>query len=84
MWESPLWLIVQAVLAAFPFAWATGVLIARLVAGPEFGVLPALTIPITLVAAIIFAFSSGVAPTTRRNMLVGGAVVSFIGMYFFI
>ena len=79
-----MWLIVQAVLAAFPCAWGSGVLIARVVAGPDFGVLPVLTIPAALVAAIIFALAPRVAPATRRNTLVGAAIASVIGMYLFV
>lgn len=79
-----MWLIVQAVLAAFPCAWGSGVLIARALAGPDFGVLPVLTIPAALVAAIVFALTSRIAPATRRNALVGGAIASFVGMYLFV
>jgi hypothetical protein len=77
-------LIVQAVLAAFPCAWGVGVLIARLLAGPDIGALPALIIPLALAAAIASALVPVVTAVTRRNVLVGGAIASFVGMYLFV
>ena len=74
-------LVLQAALAAFPFAWFVGVIVARIVAGPEFGVLPAVTIPMVLAAALIFSLLPLTRATTRRDIMVGGAVTSFVAMW---
>lgn len=79
-----MWLVVQAVVAAFPFAWGVGVLIARLLVGPDMGALPALTILIALVGAITYALLPISPPVTRRNVMAGGAVASFVGLYFLV
>ena len=76
--------VLQAVLAAFPLAWFVGVIVARIVAGPEFGVLPAMTIPIVLVGALIFSLVPIALPKTRRDIMVGAAAVSFAGMWLFV
>jgi hypothetical protein len=77
----PSWLVVTAaVLAALPFGWGLGVFVAYLVAGPNFGQLPALTVPVSIVAAIVFASSSFVTPWTRLTiMLAGTALFLLIG-----
>jgi hypothetical protein len=48
-------LVTAAVLAAFPFGWGLGVFVAYLVAAKNFGQLPALTVPLCIIAAIVFA-----------------------------
>ena len=60
---------------AFPFGWGLGVLAAYLIAGSDFGQLPAATIPIAIVASIAFALWSSVKARTRLTvMLVGTAL----------
>src|SRR5207247_3335998 len=54
--QLPSWAVVTvAVIAAFPFGWDLGVVAAYLLAGSDFGQLPALTVPLGIAAAIIFA-----------------------------
>jgi hypothetical protein len=48
------------------------------------GAAPALIIPLALVAAIAFALVPVVTAATRRNVLVGGAIASFVSMYLFV
>ncbi len=74
-------LVLQAALAAFPFAWFAGVIVARIIAGPDFGVLPAMTIPIVLVAALAFSLLPLARAKTRRDFMVGGAMASFAMMW---
>jgi len=46
----PPWAVVAAaVIAAFPFGWGLGVTSAYLIAGHDFGQLPALTVPLSIV-----------------------------------
>ena len=72
----PSWLIVTAaVIAAVPFGWGLGVLIAHLLLGRDIGVFPALTIPIATIGAIVFALSSTFSPVTRLAVTAGGTVV---------
>jgi len=75
----PSWLIVTAaVVAALPFGWGLGVLIAHLLLGREIGVFPALTIPVTTVGSIVFALSRTVSPATRLAVMTGGTAVLLI------
>ena len=46
---------VVAILVAIPFGWMLGALLAYLIAGPNFGQLPILTVPVGLAAGIAFA-----------------------------
>jgi hypothetical protein len=51
--QFPSWVIVAAaVITALPFGWGLGVIAAYLLAGPSFGQLPALTVPLGIIAAI--------------------------------
>jgi len=76
--KLPAWVVVAgAVVAALPFGWGLGVLAAYLVAGKDFGQLPALTVPLGLVVAIVFALRSSVQPGTRFKVLAGGAILFF-------
>lgn len=59
-----------AITAAVPCGWALGVLAARLIAGPDFGVLPAATIPLGILAAMSLALSSRLGVWTRFAILV--------------
>jgi len=70
----PSWvLITTAVVAALPFGWGLGVLVAYLIAGPNFGQLPVLTVPISLVVSVAFALLPVLSPGKRLTILAGGA-----------
>jgi hypothetical protein len=75
----PCWLIVTAaVIAALPFGWGLGVLVAHLLLGREIGVFPALTISIAIVGSIVFALSRAFSPATRLGITAGGTTVLLI------
>ena len=67
-------LTLQAVLASFPFAWGAGALAAYIIAGEEMGALPAVLIPIALVAALAFSLTPVTSPEFRRNTMVAAAI----------
>ena len=71
----PSWLVTAAtVVLALPFGWGLGLLAAYLIAGKNFGQLPAGTVPIGIIAAVVFALWSSIKLTTRfMVMLVGSA-----------
>ena len=73
------WLLTAAtVVLALPFGWGLGLLLAYLIAGKNFGQLPAATVPLGLIAAIAFALWPRFKGGTRFTvMLVGAAVFSF-------
>ena len=54
---------------ALPAGWGLGVALAYAVAGPNFGQLPALTVPISILVAIVFALSPSIAAQTRLAIL---------------
>jgi hypothetical protein len=58
--------VIAAVPLALPLGWGLGVDLAYAIAGPEFGQLPAGTIPLCIVCAILFAL---VGPTTAQKRL---------------
>ena len=69
----PNWLIVAAaVVAALPFGWGLGVFVAYLIAGPDFGQLPAGTVPVCIIASIAFAFAPWLKPVARLAILLAG------------
>ena len=71
----PSWLIVSAaVLLAFPFGWGVGVLGALLIGGRNFGQLPALTVPLGIIAAIVFALWPSFKASTRFKVMLAGSV----------
>ncbi|MGH7270221.1 MAG: hypothetical protein ACREJ3_07290 [Polyangiaceae bacterium] len=71
--QIPTWAMVAlAVLFAIPFGYGLGVVVASLVAGPDFGQLPALTVPIAIVASIVFALLPLVKAGMRLSIMVGG------------
>lgn len=80
----PPWVLVTAaVLLAFPFGWGLGVLAASLIAGPDFGQLPALTVPFGIFAAIVFALLPVASPRARLTiMAVGTAIFLVLGSIF--
>jgi hypothetical protein len=65
-------IIAAAVLAALPFGWGLGVMAAYLLAGPDFGQLPALTVPLAIIAAIVFALSPVLSAPKRLLIMVAG------------
>ena len=79
----PSWLLViAAVIAALPFGWGLGVVVAYLVAGPNFGQLPILTVPIGLIVSIAFALLPILTAGTRLAILVVGAAAFIVlGMF---
>jgi hypothetical protein len=72
-------LVIAAVVLALPFGWGLGVFLAYAIAGPDFGQLPAGTIPIALIASIVFALLPSISAKTRFTvMAVGTAVFAFL------
>jgi len=54
--RTPSWaLVIASVVAAFPLSWGLGVLAAYLIAGHDIEQLSALTVPICIAAAVVFA-----------------------------
>lgn len=75
----PSWVIVTAaVIMAVPFGWGLGVVAAMLIVGRDVGVLPAATIPITVIGSIVFALSSASTPLIRLGVLTGGTVLFLV------
>ena len=75
----PSWVLVTAgVIVAFPFGWGLGVFMAFLIAGRDFGQLPALTVLVGLAASIAFAVSSILTPAIRLVIMLAGTVVFLI------
>jgi hypothetical protein len=72
------WVVAGAVLAAFPFGWGLGLVLAYVIAGKDFGQLPALTVPVGLIAALVFALWPSVPPRTRLTVLVAGALMFIV------
>ncbi|HET7851085.1 MAG TPA: hypothetical protein VFL51_18710 [Pseudolabrys sp.] len=69
----PNWVVVTAaLLAALPFGWALGVFAAYLIAGPDFGQLPAITVIFGIIAAVVFALSPILTPAIRLAIMVAG------------
>jgi len=70
----PFVLIAAAAIFALPFGWGLGVAIAYLIAGPNFGQLPAGTVPLSIVASIAFALWPSLSPTIRFVAMAAGTV----------
>ena len=71
----PSWLIVSAaVVLAFPFGWGVGVLSALIISGRNFGQLPLLTVPLGIIAAIVFALWPSFRPSIRFKVMLAGSV----------
>jgi len=74
--QLPAWLIVAAaVVLALPFGWGLGLLAAYVVAGRNFGQLPAGTVPLGIIAAVAFALWPSFSPSTRLKVTFLGSVV---------
>jgi hypothetical protein len=64
--------LLGALLAALPFGWAIGVFAAYAIAGPDFGQLPVVTVPICIAAALVFALVPVLSAGTRLRIMLGG------------
>ncbi len=71
----PSLLIAAAVILALPFGWGLGVVLAYAIAGKDFGQLPVGTVPIAIVASIVFALSPAISPKTRVMVMTTGTAV---------
>jgi hypothetical protein len=72
----PAWVLVTAaVIAALPFGWGLGVLVAYAVTAGRIGQLPALTVPLAIIGSIGFAASPWLAPSTRLTVLLVGTAM---------
>jgi hypothetical protein len=75
----PSWLIViAAVIMALPFGWGLGVAAAELALGPNFGQLPALTVPVAIVGSIVFALTPAISPSARLAIMTAGTALFLI------
>ena len=75
----PAWLIIGvAAVLAFPFGWGLGLVLAVLIAGREFGQLPAATIPLGLLGGLGLAFWPTIKPVTRLKLLTVGTFVFLV------
>jgi hypothetical protein len=75
----PAWaLVTAAVIAALPFGWGLGVFVAYLVTAGRIGQLPALTVPLAIIGAIVFALSPWLSPGTRLTILAVGTGVFLV------
>ena len=73
--QVPTWLIVAAaVVLALPFGWGLGLVAAYIVAGKNFGQLPAVTVPLGILAALAFAVWPSFRPSTRLKVTFVGSV----------
>ena len=65
---------------ALPFGWGLGVVAAYLIAGPNFGQLPAGTVPVGIAGSVVFALLPSVSAQTRFvTMAVGVAAFALFG-----
>jgi hypothetical protein len=72
--------IIAAVILALPFGWGLGVIIAYLIAGPNFGQMPIVTVPLAIAASIVFALVPWLpAPTRVIIMAIGTAAFVVLG-----
>ncbi|HEX6794042.1 MAG TPA: hypothetical protein VF304_09345 [Casimicrobiaceae bacterium] len=73
------WVMVMAAVAmALPFGWGLGVFLAYMLAGSSFGQLPAATVPLAIVASLVFALWPSPSPSTRLTVMVAGTVLFFL------
>jgi len=70
------WLLIAGTVAlALPVGWGLGLFAAYLIAGKNFGQLPAATVPLGLGVALAFAVWSRLEATTRFVVMLVGSVV---------
>lgn len=67
-----------AFLMAFPFGWFLGLFIALLIAGTNFGQTPVFTVPLGILAALIFAFAPVCEARTRLKIMLIGTPAFFV------
>ena len=73
--QSPL-IVGAAVIMALPCGWGLGVFAAYLIAGKDFGQLPAATVPLGILGSVGFSPLLPIAqPMTRLKILTAGAIL---------
>jgi hypothetical protein len=78
---SSIILTIAAVLLALPFGWGLGVTLAYVIAGEDFGQLPAGTVPVALIASVAFAVWPSIPAKIRcAAMAAGTAAFVLIGL----
>ena len=70
--------VTAAVVMALPFGWGLGVLAAYMLAGRNFGQLPVATVPLGIVAAIVFALSPVATPGRRLKIMLAGTAMFIV------
>jgi hypothetical protein len=73
--------VAAAVLLAPPFGWGLGVMLAYAIAGPDFGQLPAGTVPVSIAASIAFALWPRPSPQTRLAIMAVGTAVFVVASF---
>ncbi|MGH8504657.1 MAG: hypothetical protein ACRETM_01675 [Stenotrophobium sp.] len=67
---TPDWVFATAaVVVALPCGWGLGIVAATCMAGSDFGQLPAVTVPLGIVAALVFALSPILTAKKRLTVL---------------
>ena len=72
--QSPL-IVAAAVVMALPFGWGLGLFAAYLIAGKDFGQLPAATVPLGILGSVGFSLLPIAQPMTRLKILTAGAIL---------
>lgn len=67
--------VTAAALLALPFGWGLGVLAAYLIGGKNFGQLPVATVPLGIIAALVFALRPSLDASFRLEILAGGTAL---------
>ena len=72
--------VIAAVPLALPLGWGLGVDLAYAIAGPQFGQLPAGTVPLCIVGAIVFALAGPMTAPQRLAVMAAATVASLAVM----
>jgi hypothetical protein len=67
--------VAAAAILALPFGWGVGVVLAYAIAGKDFGQLPVGTVPVSIVASLVFALSPSIPAKTRFTVVAVGTAV---------
>ena len=67
-------IVPAAIVFAVPFGWGLGAVLAYLVAGKSMGQLPLATVPLGVIAAIVFAALPSIKPSTRLRVTFFGTL----------
>jgi len=67
--------VIAATILALPFGWGLGVLVAYAIAGPDFGQLPAGTVPLCVGGAIAFALAAPISASKRLAIMAAGTAI---------